>query len=65
MHIPDASIDSVTLYSRAGFNDVSVCQTGAEINLYKENEQMSRNSFIIGCFKLHDRGRLMMLVNRS
>lgn len=65
MHIPDASIDSVTLYSRAGFNDVSVCQTGAEINLYKENEEMSRNSFIISYVKLHDRGRLMMLVNRS
>lgn len=32
-HIPDASLDSVTLYSRAGFDDVSVCQAAAEINL--------------------------------
>lgn len=31
-HIPDASLDSVTSYGRAGFNDVSVCQAGAEIN---------------------------------
>ena len=32
-HIPNASRDSVTLYSRAGFDGASVCQAGAEINL--------------------------------
>jgi len=33
MHIRDASLDSVTLYSGAGFDDLCICQTKAEINL--------------------------------
>lgn len=38
-HIPDASRDSVTSCSGAGFDGMSVCQAGAEINLrVKENE---------------------------
>lgn len=70
-HIPDASLDSVTSYGRAGFNDVSVCQAGAEISLcVKRTREMrqegfSNNSVITTGVRLDDRGRLMVLVNQS
>ena len=52
-HIPDDSLDSGTLYSRAGFDDVSATQAAAEINLRKENGEMSRKARALILLSLH------------
>ena len=54
-HIPDASLDSVTSYGRAGFDDVSVCQGGAEINLrVKRTGEMRQGGFSISSVIIAD-----------
>lgn len=68
-HIPDASIDSVTLCSGAGFDDVSVCQAEAEINLCVEDGEMRQGGFrmssvIITDVRQDDSRGLTLLVNR-
>lgn len=54
-HIPDASLDSVTSYGGAGFDDVSVCQAGAEINLrVKRTGEMRQGGFSINSVIIAD-----------
>lgn len=54
-HIPDASLDSVTSYGGAGFDDVSVCQARAEINLrVKRTGEMRQGGFSINSVIIAD-----------